>query len=169
MFGRLSVLPYALRTEPTPQYKYEDYVAELKGRLKTAHQVPKDNLIGSKARSKVHYDKNAEMKADARDKVLLFDETVRRDRPKKLSSQWIGLYTVVEVEKVTLSMRTRESYLPEMQFDTRPNVLWQNCLNSMWGKLTERNNRTKSKLISDPQELYRFLATPGIEVMNLIC
>ena len=24
------------------------------------------------------------------------------------------------------------------------------CLNCMWGKLTERNNRTKSKMISDP-------------------
>jgi hypothetical protein len=28
------------------------------------------------------------------------------------------------------------------------------CLNSMWGKLTERNTRTKSKMISGPRELY---------------
>ena len=27
------------------------------------------------------------------------------------------------------------------------------CLNSMWGKLTERNNRTQIKLISDPKDL----------------
>ena len=38
----------------------------------------------------------------------------------------------------------------------------------MWGKLTERNNRTQTRLISDPKELYRFLATPGIEVTNLM-
>jgi hypothetical protein len=38
------------------------------------------------------------------------------------------------------------------------------CLNSMWRKLTERNNRTRTKMITDPQELNRFLATPGIEV-----
>jgi len=38
----------------------------------------------------------------------------------------------------------------------------------MWGKLTERNNRTQTKLISDPKELYRFLATPVIEVINLV-
>ena len=31
-----------------------------------------------------------------------------------------------------------------------------------------RNNRTQTKLISDPKELYRFLATPGIEVTNLM-
>jgi hypothetical protein len=35
------------------------------------------------------------------------------------------------------------------------------CLNSMCGKLTERNNRTKTMLITDPLELYRFLSTPG--------
>ena len=33
---------------------------------------------------------------------------------------------------------------------------------------TERNNRKKTKLISDPKELYRFLATPGIEVIQLV-
>jgi hypothetical protein len=42
------------------------------------------------------------------------------------------------------------------------------CLNSMWGKLTERNNRPKTKMISEPQELYRLLATPGIEVVTLL-
>jgi len=38
----------------------------------------------------------------------------------------------------------------------------------MWGNLTERNNRTQTKFVSDPKELYRFLATPGIEVLNLM-
>jgi hypothetical protein len=42
------------------------------------------------------------------------------------------------------------------------------CLNSMWGKLTERNNRTKTKLITDPMEPYRILSTPGIEVADLV-
>jgi len=41
------------------------------------------------------------------------------------------------------------------------------CLNSMWGKLTKRNDRTQTKVISKPKELYSFLATPGIEVTNL--
>jgi hypothetical protein len=38
----------------------------------------------------------------------------------------------------------------------------------MWGKLTERNSRVRTKMISDPRELYRFLVMPGIEVMNLL-
>jgi len=37
----------------------------------------------------------------------------------------------------------------------------------MWGKLTERNDMTQAKVIFEPQGLYRFLATPGIEVKNL--
>jgi len=38
----------------------------------------------------------------------------------------------------------------------------------MWGKLTEINNRTNSKMISDPYEMYRFLLTPCIEFTNLM-
>jgi len=38
----------------------------------------------------------------------------------------------------------------------------------MWGKLTERNNRTQTKLISESGELYRFLVTPGIEVQDVL-
>jgi hypothetical protein len=38
----------------------------------------------------------------------------------------------------------------------------------MWGKLTEKSKRTLTKLISEQHELYKFLCTPGIEVVNLI-
>ena len=42
------------------------------------------------------------------------------------------------------------------------------CLKSMWGKLAENPMRTQTLLISDPKDLYRFLATPGIEVAKLL-
>ena len=32
------------------------------------------------------------------------------------------------------------------------------------GKLMERNDTTRTKMMSDPQEMYRYLAMPGIEV-----
>ena len=38
----------------------------------------------------------------------------------------------------------------------------------MWGKLTERSNRTQTLLISQPAELYRFLVTPSVEVQNML-
>ena len=41
-------------------------------------------------------------------------------------------------------------------------------LKSMWGKLTERSDRTPSRLLTEPKELYNFLSTTGIEVTNLV-
>jgi hypothetical protein len=37
----------------------------------------------------------------------------------------------------------------------------------MLGKLTERYDRTRTKIITEPHELYKFLATPGVELTNL--
>jgi hypothetical protein len=106
VFGHLSSLPPVLKSKPSPQYNYDDYVSELKGRLQTAHRVAKRNLIASKVRSKDYYDKGTEvMKIEVGDKVLLFDETVRRGRSRKLSSQWIGPYQVIEVNKVNATIR----------------------------------------------------------------
>jgi len=42
------------------------------------------------------------------------------------------------------------------------------CINSMWGKLTERNDRSMTKKIKEPKELYEFLSTPGVDVTNLV-
>ena len=36
----------------------------------------------------------------------------------------------------------------------------------MWGKINERNNRN-NRIITEPNELYRFLDTPCVEVTNL--
>jgi len=54
----------------------------------------------------------------------------------------------------------------------RPNAaklaLTKLCSYSMWGKLTEKNRRSKTEFISDPQELYMFLVTIGFDVSNLL-
>jgi len=55
-----------------------------------------------------------------------------------------------------------------IKFNAAKRGLAKLCLNSMWGKLTERNGRTKTKIITEPRELYSFLATPDIEVTNLV-
>jgi len=36
------------------------------------------------------------------------------------------------------------------------------------GREADRQIRNQTNLISNPQDLYRFLATPGVEVVNLI-
>jgi ribosomal protein S25 len=69
------------------------------------HQQAHKNLIESKGKSKDHYDKTAgQMKLQVGDKVLLFDETVRRGRSRKLSVQWVGPYTITEINKVNATI-----------------------------------------------------------------
>jgi len=81
-------------------------MSELDWRLQAAHHVARQNLIASKVRSKDYYDKGTEvMKTEVGEKVLLYDETVRRGRSRKLSSQWIVPCDVVEVNKVNATIR----------------------------------------------------------------
>ena len=106
LFGHPSSLPSSLKSPPSPQYNYDDYVSELRDRLQSAHQAARSNLITHKDRSKDYYDrKTEEMKIEIGDKVLLYDETVRRGRSRKLSAQWIGAYEVVGVDKVNVTIR----------------------------------------------------------------
>jgi hypothetical protein len=105
LYGHPSTLPSALKKPPEPQYNYENYVSELRSRLQTVHHHAHRNLIASKSKSKEHYDKTSgEVKLQVGDKVLLFDETVRRGRSRKLSAQWIGPYTLTEIDKVNATI-----------------------------------------------------------------
>jgi hypothetical protein len=105
LFGYPSTLPSALKKPPEPRYNYDDYVSELRGRLQTVHQQAHKNLIECKGKSKEHYDKTSgQRKLQVGDKVLLFDETVRRGRSRKLGAQWIGPYNIIELDKVNATI-----------------------------------------------------------------
>lgn len=106
VYGFKSEAPSALRESPSVQYNYDDYLTELKGRLQTAHEVARQKLISHKIRSKVHYDKRTEpFELVTGQKVLLHDETVRRGRSRKLSSQYIGPYEVLSVKGVNATIK----------------------------------------------------------------
>ena len=69
------------------------------------HQRAHKNLIVSKGKSKNHYNEMARrLKLQVGDKVLLFDETVCRGRSHKLNAQWIGPYTITEIDKVNVTI-----------------------------------------------------------------
>jgi hypothetical protein len=85
VFGFQSTLPSTFHETPNPQYNYDDYVMELKSRLQTAHDVARQKLVTAKQKSKEYFDTKAkEIQIDIGDKVLLYDETVRRGRSKKI-------------------------------------------------------------------------------------
>jgi hypothetical protein len=106
VYGFKSEMPSALREAPTIQYNYDDYLAELKGRLQSAHEVARQKLLASKEKSKLYYDRNTkELDIQVGQKVLLYDETVRRGRSKKLTPQFIGPYEVLAVEGVNVVIK----------------------------------------------------------------
>jgi hypothetical protein len=106
MFGFRSSMPSALQENPDVQYNYDDYLAELKCRLQTAHNIARERLISHKEKSKEYYDKNTkETVFQVGDKVLLYDETVRRGRSKKLSSQWLGPYEITALDRVNATIK----------------------------------------------------------------
>ena len=81
-----------------------------------------------------------------------------------------GFLTSVDEERYVESFLKREGIRLDIEA-IKPNAakrcLAKLCLYSMSGKLTERYYRTRTKIITEPHELYRFLATPGVEVTNL--
>jgi len=106
VYGFKSEVLSALRETPNVQYNYGDYLAELRGRLQSTHEVARQKLISSKERSKEYYDKNSEtMEIQTGQKVLLFDETVLWGRSKKLSPQYVDPYEVLAVGGVNVMIK----------------------------------------------------------------
>ena len=80
VYGHQAEIPTALTKPPQPTYNYADYAQELKERLRATNQVAKDNLTEKKLKSKEHYDRTAkETKFKIGDKVLIYDETLRKN------------------------------------------------------------------------------------------
>jgi transposase InsO family protein len=106
LFGHQARIPSVLQAQPTPRYNYDDYVSELRGRLQSAHAIARENLLQGKVRSKAHFDKKTvQIALRVGDKVLLFDESVRRGRSRKLGAQWVGPYFVTAVEGVNATIK----------------------------------------------------------------
>jgi hypothetical protein len=78
--------------------------------LQSAHAIARENVLQSKAKSKPDYDKRAARLAlQVGDKVLLFYESVRRGRSRKLSAQWVGPYVVLAVDGVNATIKRGRS------------------------------------------------------------
>ena len=93
----------------------------------------------------------------------------------KLKAEAIGYSSWVRTpnnkDQYIESFRQSEGILLDkdsMKHNAAKRGLAELCLNSLWGKMTENPKKNQTTLISDPQRLYRFLSTPGIEVTNLL-
>lgn len=111
LFGRKANLPGLLQKKPEEMlYNPDDVVREIKLRLQTCAQIARENLIKSKEKSKEYYDRNQNaVDFKENDKVLLFDQSLRRGRSRKLSSQWCGPFTVIKVDLPNVIIKLKKN------------------------------------------------------------
>lgn len=89
-------LPFYILLSSKITYTLNDYVNEVKKRLRVTHQVARENIKEEREKSKRYYDRKTNpQKFQIGDKVLLHDETVRRGRSKKLDAVWIRPYEIL--------------------------------------------------------------------------
>lgn len=62
MYGHLAELPTALTYPPKLTYTYDNYVAELREKLRATHQIAKANLQEKKIKAKETFDKKTKKK-----------------------------------------------------------------------------------------------------------
>jgi transposase InsO family protein len=97
VYGHQAILPTALTKPPKLTYTYDNYAQELRERIRATNEIARERTKQEKTKAKQQYDRKAKGETfKAGDQVLLYDETVRRGRSKKLESQWIGPYIVME-------------------------------------------------------------------------
>jgi len=81
---------------------------------------------------------------------------------------WVRTPTM-KIHTFVSSIRAKAFNWTETLSDiTRQNAVCQNSVSTPCGENLQRSNRTQTKLISEPHELYRFLVAPGIEVQNMM-
>jgi len=74
--------------------------------MQAAHAIARDRLIESKTRSNIDYDRKiVQIAVKMGDRVLRFDESVRRGRSKELSAPWIGPNVVLAVDAVNATTK----------------------------------------------------------------
>jgi len=86
-YGRQAELPTALTKPLKPTYNYDDYVQELKERLR-ATQLARERLKEEKAKAKQQYDKRAgEIKFKISDKLLVYNQTLYTVKKRRKTSR----------------------------------------------------------------------------------
>lgn len=94
IYGFLAEIPSGLTRKPQVSYNYENYASELRARLQHSHAIARENLIISKEKSKLQYDKRAKGEIfNVDDQVLLRNEAWKN----KLSTIWNGPFKVVQI------------------------------------------------------------------------
>lgn len=83
LMGFVPRIPTSIKQKPQPIYNYDDYSRVMKFKLQEAHEIARENLIGSKYKAKEYYDKKCN------EKTFKLGDMVRvRNEAKKGKLDW---------------------------------------------------------------------------------
>lgn len=97
-------VPTNLKRKPEPVYSYDDYVAELRFKMQTAHEIAREQQIFSKEQNKQYFDpptQNVQYKVG--DKIVILNN----NQKKKLHNLFKGPYTISKIISETNVQYTR--------------------------------------------------------------
>jgi len=94
VYGHTLEIPIKLKSEPEPQYNYDDYLYNLKQSMQVSHKLTRKKLIEHKVRSKERYDKNENLVGIHVKDLIFLKENAHKN---KLNSLWLRPYEVIEV------------------------------------------------------------------------
>lgn len=101
VFGRTSKLPTEIIRREVPIYNYDNYAKELRYRLKTYHDLAKENIIKLKENNKKHYDKGRSksfLQLQTNDLVLM----LKSKKKYKFENPYEGPYRIEKVLSPTV-------------------------------------------------------------------
>lgn len=98
LFGNKPFLPNSITSEPTFSYSYDDYVINLKQKLNATQKTARENLLTSKTKSKIYYDKKIIFQYyKINDLVYILNKQTKPGLSKKLSPNFKGPYRITQV------------------------------------------------------------------------
>ena len=54
-----------------------------------------------------------------------------------------------------------------IEYNAGARTVWKQILNNLWGKMGQRPNRPKTKVMADPKYYFELLTIAGVEVTNV--
>ena len=55
----------------------------------------------------------------------------------------------------------------DIEYNAGARTVWKQILNNLWGKMGQRPNRPKTKVVADPKYYFELLTSAGVEVTNV--
>ena len=92
-------------------------------------------------------------------------------KKKQEASGWPGwCQTDEDKEKYLQDYKDKEGIELDrdvIEYNAGARTVWKQILNNLWGKMGQRPNRPKTKVVADPKYYFELLTSAGVEVTNV--